>query len=178
MSGEHWGARAMAVDLKEKSDEEIRVWIENHERKKVTNTPLYLALVEEQARRRGRGLKTAISIDHLAAAAREQHYTTYGALAEASGVPWTEARHLMNGAGGHLDQLLSICHAKGLPLLSAICVNQQAVQTGRLAGDSLIGFTKGAMRLGYAVTDPEAFLRKCQDACFEWGRNAAARRSG
>lgn len=167
-----------APDLSKKTDDEIRVWIENHEKKKVTDTPLYLALVEEQARRRGRGLKADVSIGHLTAAAREGRFTTYGALAEANGVSWNEARHLMNGAGGHLDQLLSICHARGLPLLPSICVNQQAIKTGVLEKNSLQGFVKGAIRLGIPVTDGTAFLRESQEACFAWGLNAASRPPG
>src|SRR5258708_23885670 len=95
-------------DLSNTSDAALRVWIENHERKGATNTALYRALVEEDARRRGGDLNVETSLQHLMAAARTGQFTTYGSLAEASGVPWNKARHLMNGAGGHLDQLLSI----------------------------------------------------------------------
>lgn len=52
---------------------------------------------------------------------------TYGDLAKANDVPWSAARHAMNGAGGHLDRLLDICHARGLPLFTAICVNQEGL---------------------------------------------------
>jgi len=159
-------------DLSKKSDAELRSWIENHETKGVTGTPLYLALVEEEARRKGRGLKTSVSLEVLKQAARDGKFIAYGDLAEANAVPWSQARHLMNGAHGHLDNLLSICHANGLPLLPSICVNQGGVRTGALSDEALAGFAKGAERLGYAVTDRGAFLRKCQQACFEWGRQA------
>src|SRR5437764_11259571 len=98
-------------DLTKKSDADLRTWIENHKYKGVTNTSLYLALVEEEARRKGRGLNPDISLNHLIAAAKAGRFTTYGALAEANHVAWHQARHLMNGPSGHLDQLLSICHA-------------------------------------------------------------------
>ena len=116
-------------DLARKTDEEIANWIANHERLRKTDAPLYRALVEERARRFGDLLKPDVSIRRLTDAAKEGRFTTYGALAEANGVPWSKARHPMNGNGGHLDQLLDICHARGLPLLTAICVNK--VQQGR-----------------------------------------------
>ena len=105
---------------------EIANWIANHERLRKTDAPLYRALVEERARRFGDLLKPDVSIRRLTDAAKEGRFTTYGALAEANGVPWSKARHPMNGNGGHLDQLLDICHARGLPLLTAICVNKEA----------------------------------------------------
>ena len=105
-------------------------------------------------------------------------YTTYGALATASGVPWGKARHAMNGANGHLDNLIDICHARGMPLLTAICVNQKSVQTGELTKESLAGFIKAAQRLGYAISDQQAFLNTCQQECFEWAGERRLNNSG
>lgn len=124
-------------DFSDKSDDEIRTWIANHERKNATNVPLYRALVEEGARRTSHNLKIENSLRHLMAAARQEHFTTYGQFAEASGAPWSVAGHQMNGARGHLDQLLSICHARQLPLFSAICVNQAGAETGGLGEEAL-----------------------------------------
>lgn len=157
-------------DFSEKSDDEIRSWVANHEHKNVTNTPLYKALVEEEARRKERYLKIETSMQHLMDAARHERFTTYGQLAEASKAPWNQARHLMNGVGGHLDQLLSVCHARELPLLPAICVNQAGAKTGDLGEEALAGFIKGAIRLGYTPTDWQDFLKKCQKECFVWGK--------
>lgn len=159
-----------AIDLSTKSDQEIRDWIANHERLEKTGAPLYRDLVEERARRFGKGLEPDVSIKYLALAAKEGRYITYGELAEANCVPWSKARHAMNGAGGHLDQLLDVCHARGLPLLPAICVNKEGVRTGKLGPDALNGFAKGTRRLGYIFNDAQAFLRECQDTCFAWGR--------
>ena len=85
-------------NLSKKSDSEIRSWIENHEGKGVTTTLLYQALVEEEARRKGRGLNIEISLQHLIASARHSRFTTYGDLADANNIAWKEARHRMNGA--------------------------------------------------------------------------------
>ena len=78
----------------------------------------------------------------------------------------------MNGPNGHLDQLLDLCRARGLPLLPAICVNQSGVTTGRLAPAALKGFLDGCRRLGDQIDDSrgEQLLAACQQACFEWGR--------
>ena len=73
-------------------------------------------------------------------------------LAQASGGPWNQARHLMNGPRGHLDRLIEICHARGLPLLAALCVNQQGAKTGELSDEALSGFVNAAKRLGHKIT--------------------------
>src|SRR5438128_1690923 len=117
------------VDLKSKTDAELKSWISNHERKSATDTAFYKTLLEERARRQTSGLKLEISLHHLVSTAKARKFTTYGDLAKASGVPWNVARHAMNGAHGHLDRLLDLCHARGMPLLTALCVNQQEINT-------------------------------------------------
>lgn len=158
------------MELSQKTDDEIDAWISNHERKGETNTGLYKRLIEERARRSPSGLKIEKSLQHLMDAARAEKFTTYGDLAKASEVPWSRARHAMNGPHGHLDRLLDICHVRGLPLLTALCVNQQSVETGDLSEDSMSGFVNGAKRLGYAIVEAEGFLKKCQKESFDWGR--------
>lgn len=163
------------VDLSTKTDREIDSWIRNHENERATKAPLYLQLLEERVRRaqlRHR-LDFDKSLDLLKRAAIEQRCTTYGELAAASGVEWSKARHQMNGANGHLDRLLDICHARGLPLLTAICVNQGKVKDGELGEDALAGFVTGAQRLGLGTGDPRAFHHKTRDECWQWGREQA-----
>jgi hypothetical protein len=85
----------MANGLKsvsELTDDEIKTLIANHERARATTVPRYRELVEEHARRFGKGLRMEVSLAHLKQAAREKHFTTYGALAEANGVPWSRVR--------------------------------------------------------------------------------------
>ncbi len=161
-------------DLAAKTDAEINQWIINHESAKATETQLYKDLLEERVRRgEGAGrLEIQKSLTALTQAARERRYLTYGDLAAASNVPWTKARHQMNGAKGHLDRLLEVCHARGLPLLPAICVNESGRQTGKLEHNALIGFCVGARRLGKHFSDEESFHRQSAEACFDWGRAA------
>jgi hypothetical protein len=160
------------MDLPAKSDREIGQWIANHEAKGETSAPLYMALLEDRIRRTQAAHKMSFehSLDHLKQAAIDQQCTTYGTLAAASNVEWSKARHQMNGANGHLDRLLDICHVKGLPLLTAICVNQAGVANGELGEEALEGFANGARRLGISVSDPLAFHHASRDACWAWGR--------
>jgi hypothetical protein len=159
-----------------KTDREIDQWIENHAQKGQTTAPLYLQLLEERARRaeQKQSLKIDRSLAALKAAAMQRRCLTYGDLAKASGVDWSVARHQMNGQGGHLDRLLDFCHAKSLPLLTAICVNQAGVLTGELSEDALAGFVGGARRLGLTVTNELEFHHRCRDKCWAWGQSQLA----
>ena len=160
------------MDLEKKTDSEIASWIRNHEEKVATSVPMYFALLEERARRAQTHHKLSfdLSLEHLKIAAINQTCTTYGALAEASGVDWSQARHQMNGVNGHLDRLLDICHARQLPLLTAICVNQGNLATCDLGDEALAGFVSGAQRLGLAISEPRNFHHKSREECWEWGR--------
>jgi hypothetical protein len=165
------------VNLSDKTDAEIDQWIHNHERKAATGAPLYLALLEERARRSQRQghLDVNKSLELLTQAARDQRYVTYGDLAKASGVEWSQARHRMNGANGHLDRLLDVCHARGLPLLPALCVNESGRQSGELEPTALKGFASGARRVGRPVRDEPEFHRRERDECLRWAREAGTR---
>lgn len=164
------------IDLSTKTDGDIETWIANHERQGATTSELYRRLVVELGHRKGRGLKVETSLEVLKSAAREGRFVSYGELAEANGVPWSKARHAMNGVRGHLDQILAWCHAHSLPLLPAICVNQENLKTGVLGPEAMRGFVSGAQRLGYVVADEEAFLRECQRVSFEWGKSNRLRK--
>jgi hypothetical protein len=160
------------MDFSSKKHSEIESWIKNHEDHGQTNAPLYIELLEERARRTQEKqiLNLEVSLSHLRQAAIEQRCTTYGALANASGVEWSKVRHQMNGVGGHLDRLLDLCHARKLPMLPAICVNQSGLQSGELEESALTGFATGAQRLGISVIDARAYHHQCRNDCWEWGR--------
>jgi hypothetical protein len=158
----------------ELTDNEIRTLIANHERTKATTVPRYRELIDEHARRFGKGLRVEVSLVYLKEAAKRGEFTTYGSLAEANGVHWSKVRRRMDGAHGHLGDVLSVCHAHGLPLLTALCVNKEAIKDGTLSDEALSGFIKAAKRLGYTMTDDRAFLKHCQKQCFAWGQRAAS----
>jgi hypothetical protein len=169
------------TDFSAKSDVQIDQWIKNHEDRQATNLPLYAELLEERARRgqEKSSLLVDTSIALLRTAAIEQRCVSYGDLAAESGVAWSRARHRMNGPGGHLDQLLDVCHARKLPMLPALCVNQGGIRTGELEENALRGFATGARRLGFAVGpavhEERAFHHQRRDECWSWGRSVKDR---
>lgn len=166
------------MELTTKTDPQIETWISNYEKARKTSEPLYLELLEERARRAQlkHHLDLSKSLEHLKQAAIGQTCTSYGDLAKASGVDWSKARHQMNGPNGHLDRLLDLCHARGLPLLTAICVNQGNIGDGELGEDALAGFITGARRLGLPVSNPLEFHHRCRDECWAWGKACRGRR--
>lgn len=156
-----------------KSDAEIESWARKYEEARKTSDPDFALILAERTLRRQKKQKLSFehSLNHLKACAKAGTFTSYGELAKASKVEWSQARHQMNGPRGHLDTLLDICHTAGLPLLTAICVNQENLGTGKLGKDALSGFADGAKRLGISFNDPEEFQAKCASECFEWGRH-------
>lgn len=134
--------------------------------------PRYRELLEERARRHEADTQLSLekSMEVLVRVAGEGICTTYGDLARASGVPWSKARHRMNGSKGHLDRLLDVCHLRGIPLLTALCVNGDQLTSCELEDNSLKGFCEGARRLGYAFGDEREFHHQQRDASWDWGR--------
>lgn len=162
------------MDLTTKSDDEFDTWILNYERNAVTDLPFFRQLLEERARR-GKvkyALDVEVSLKLLRQAAIEQRCVSYGEVAAANGVEWNKARHRMNGANGHLNLLLDVCHARNLRMLPAICVNKAGLVSGELEASALAGFAEGARRLGYEVTDELAFHHEHRDECWAWGRQS------
>lgn len=155
-----------------KTDAEIESWAGKYEKAGKTDHPDYAVILAERTRRRQgkQKLSFELSLDHLKMRAVEGKFTSYGDLAGASGVEWGQARHQMNGPKGHLDTLLDVCRTQGLPLLTAICVNRENLETGKLGEDALSGFADGARRLGMTVGDAEEFHARCVEECFEWGK--------
>lgn len=162
-------------DLATKSDSEINQWIENYESKRQTALPFYRQLLEERARRIQ--LKHILNLNHslecLKAAAIRSKCISYSDLAKASNVEWSRARNQMNGPHGHLDRLIELCFARDLPLLTAICVNQDRIAEGELGEEALAGFIASARRIGYVITDEREFHHKRRDECWLWGRKNA-----
>ena len=71
-------------------------------------------------------------------------------------------------ANQHLGDLIEYAYRRGWPLLSAIIVNQQHLDDGRMEPPTLKGFCEAARSLGYAIADEEAFLQEQQLRVFNW----------
>ena len=167
----------VTIDFSKKTLAELKQFDANYVGQGKTHLPAYAELTKELSRREEE--KDELSVDQsiqcLEIAARNQVCVTYGELAAASEVKWSaKTRSRMTGERGHLDRLLDLCHARRLPLLTAICVNKAGVKSGELEEAALRGFALGAERLGYAFTNAKAFHHKCRDECWAWGRTQAA----
>ncbi len=137
----------------------------------------YAALLREREAKSPSSRKLDIyrSLELLKSRARTRSFASYGELAAASDVRWTnELRTRMSGPKGHLDRLLDLCRHERLPMLTTLCVDKQNVATGLLTEAALAGFVAAARRLGTVVGDEATFLRERQEECFRWGDENAA----
>jgi hypothetical protein len=154
--------------------EQLETLIENHRRQGALTAPLFGKAVTELARRRTGPLDLHKTLALVRAAAAEGRFLSYGEVARAQSLAWDRVRYQMNE---HLGLLAQWGHQQGLPMLSAMIVNQENVATGAMNRKTLEGFVRAAEWLGYRVGDQQAFLREQQQACFAWGKAAAAARS-
>lgn len=155
-------------DLDKLDDKQIANLLENYRKAGKTEEPKYTEILAEYARRRGKGLSFDKSLAAIRDAASRGQFLSYKQLAEASGLKWSFAvRHAMPS---HLFNLLEYAHRNGLPLLSAIVVNQENVDTGEMEPETLRGFVAGARDLGIPVADERQFLKDQQDDVFRRAR--------
>lgn len=105
----------------------------------------------------------------ILAAAREKRFLAYSDIAKANGEVWQKVRRQMPG---HLGELIELCHEEGWPLLSALVMPQDAVETGKLEGGAQEGFVNAARAIGYDVGDPAAFVAEQQRRVFAWAADA------
>lgn len=113
-----------------------------------------------------RMLDLTASFAAIREAAEARRFLSYGAVAAASGLPWSAARRRMDP---HLYDLCRRATARGWPLLSALVVDQRSVTHGAMRGRPLIGFARAAERCGRIVgPDAAAFLAEEQDRVFAW----------
>ena len=160
-------------DLTKYASEKLNNLIQNYERLGQMETDAYRALLEECNRRHSGELNLKKTITFLATCATKGEYATYGGVAAANGREWSY--ELYRKISAHLGIVLGYCRANGLPPLSAICVDQDNIKTGLLAGKTLDGFI-GGMKMYYgvtSVTDKQAFLRQQQMKSFEFHKSTA-----
>lgn len=160
------------TDLSEKTPEQLRTLIANHERLGKTNDPRYLDALRVLDQKQTGGFDFHKSIELIRAAARRGEFLSYGQLADESGLEWNKVRWAITG---HLLDLIAYAHNRGWPLLSAIVVNVGNVKTGKMKPDTLSGFANAARKLGIKVGEDEAgFLDQQQQAVFRWAKEANA----
>jgi hypothetical protein len=158
----------MTIDVKSLGIEQLRSLIQNYRTKRRTDDALYVEAFAELERRTGKGLDFDKTLAAVLSSAKRGKYLSYKELTDASGVGWSNTRYAVNG---HLGNLVEYCHRKGWPLLSAIVVNKENLETGQMEPSSLRGFITAARQLGYPVTDEQAFLKEQQRQVFEWAKS-------
>ena len=102
-------------------------------------------------------------------AARNGRFISFGDLAKANDAMWQTVRYDMYR---HLGNLVEIAAARGWPMPSAIVVNQDNIESGKLDGKTRDGFINAAKEFGFDVSDPKAFVEEQQQAMFDWAETA------
>jgi len=151
--------------ISEHSTGELQNLVRNHRDRGATSAPRYLEAFEELGRRRGQGFVFDRSLTLIRQAAVERRFMSYKELADAHGLEWSRVHYAINT---HLGDLIEYAHLKGIPLLSAIVVNQKNVATGEMEPSTLRGFANAARELGYEFEDDAVFMREQQEAVFQW----------
>ena len=164
----------MARPTDQMSEDQIEAELANFDHHRLSSDPVkqarfekarprYLELLEASSRF-GR-LEVKRTLAFILSAARDRRFVSYGEIAQANGLVWSfEVRHRMNG---HLWDVIRTGHDQGLPILSAIVVNKENLDTGAMAPETLVGFIRASENLGYKVDDPEVFLLQQQTLIFE-----------
>ena len=161
----------MPIDVESLSDVELKTLIANHRRKNATHAPLFLQALRELELRIGKGMDFEKSFAIIREAAQHHRFLSYKELADASGADWKQVHYKI---GGHLWKLVEYAHYNRWPMLSAIVVNKQHVETGLMEPDTLKGLIGAAGALGHDVADKQSFLRAQQQLVFAWASAAGA----
>ena len=101
--------------------------------------------------------------------ARSNSFVSYGQLAQQLGRDWNQVRFNLNN---YLGNLLKICKERNWPAFSAIIVNNNDINTGKMEKSALAGFESGALDAGYEFDHVEEFLEEQRQFMFEWVKTA------
>jgi hypothetical protein len=157
-------------DVQTLSSKEIKTLIKNYQAAQATDRPYYQKLIAEVSQRECRDLYLEKSIAAISQAARQSRYISYGEVAQASDCVWNNVRHPMNQ---HLQRVIEYCHARKMPLLSSIVVNQPGLESGEMHSNSLSGFVRGVEdATGVRIKNAAQFLREEQARVFAWAKGS------
>ena len=101
--------------------------------------------------------------------ARRNSFVSYSQLAQQLGRDWNQVRFNLNN---YLGNLLKICKERNWPAFSAIIVNKNDINTGKMEKSALAGFESGALDAGYEFDNVEEFLEEQRQFMFEWVKTA------
>ena len=159
----------MPRPVEEMSAAQIEAELKNHKAWRQDGKPYsqqnaarYQELLAARNTREGWHFET--SRGAIEAAARRGEFLSYADLAKANRLEWS--LKVRFSVGDHLWDLDEWGDYNDLPMLSAIVVNKEGVETGKMAAETLKGFIAAAEALGKDVSDPEALLKAEQAALF------------
>jgi hypothetical protein len=153
------------IDVTKLLDDQLKTLVEHHQTHGRTGEPNYIDAVAEMAKRDAPELDLGRSLATILEAARTSRFISYSDLAQASGAKWDRVRYKMNT---HLWAIVCFAKNRNWPMLSAIAVNKQNVDTGKMEPSTLRGFIDAARLLGYKdIVDEAGFLTDQQRQCFE-----------
>lgn len=98
----------MSIGVETLSIVQLENLVENHRRKQVTNSPLYVDAIQELEKRKGKGLDFDKSLSIILNAAKERRFLSYKELADASGADWSQVHYAI---GEHLWSWSSIANS-------------------------------------------------------------------
>ena len=153
-------------DLASMSEASLRQLIANYERLGRGSAEVPMAARLELHNKVGPDFSFQKVMLVIVQAAKEKHFIAYGDLAKACGLDWSKAYRQI---GPMLGNVVEYGYHKGWPMLSAIVVNAEHVDSGSMEASALQGFIAAATNLKlFTGGDERKFLREQQDAVFAW----------
>ncbi|MER8691914.1 hypothetical protein NKI77_18130 [Mesorhizobium opportunistum] len=159
-----------AQKLDSYSLEQLENLVVNYRREGRESDPIFPDILAARERLKSPALDFQTTLAVIRRAAAAGRFLPYKQIADESGADWSKVHWQM---GGHLTRLCEYAHRRGWPLISAIVVNGENVESGSLRPESLAGFVSVARELGLSVLEPDEFLRDEQQRVFRWANPVA-----
>jgi 5-methylcytosine-specific restriction protein B len=158
----------MAVNLEAKSTKELETIIGNCVRLNRTSDPIYAASRGILENRRTGDFDMEKTVAAIINSGKAGRFLSYKDIADASGLNWATSRRRV---GLHLDALCVFSEGNGWPLLSAIVVHKDKLDTGTMREDNRKGFLDATRASGRIIDiEEDTFIRREQIRVFEWCR--------
>ena len=159
----------MAVDLESKSTADLQTIVANCKRLNQTDSPRFIAARQILEQRRTGDYNIEKSIAAIRHYGERGKFLCYKDIADASGLNWARSRRAV---GPHLDAVCIYTESKEWPLLTAIVVHKDKLDSGEMTPENLKGFIQAAIEAGRPIDVDEAtFVKREQKRVFAWCQN-------
>jgi 5-methylcytosine-specific restriction protein B len=158
----------MAIDLDSKATKDLETIVANCVRLKRTGDPVFAAANKILETRLTGEYNMEKTIAAIRKHGRVRNFLSYKDISDASGLNWVKTRR---GVGPHLDALSAHCNDQGWPLLTAIVVQKDKIDTGEMTAEHLKEFLSAGQAAGREVDiEDVAFMKREQQRVFAWCR--------